>query len=133
MKINPELRKVANASGCSSVPEAEMSNVLCGTEAHSTFAKHDTELGKQHQRGWMDIPVQIFTYWDSGAADFCCSQPRLCLLCVRASNRSDAPVLRAGMFRYFSDLECERLEERALGFGAAEIQTAEIQSQTKGL
>lgn len=51
LKINPELRKVANASGCCRVPEAEMSNVLCGTEAGSAFAKHGTELGMQHQRG----------------------------------------------------------------------------------
>lgn len=107
LKINPELRKVANVSGCCRVSEAETSNLLCGTEARTTSAKHDTELGMQHQRGWMSIPVQIFTYWESGGAVFCCSQPRLCQLCVRASNRSDAPVLRAGMLRYFSDLDVE--------------------------
>lgn len=87
LKINPELRKVANASGCCRVPEIEMSDVLCGTEAPSTFTKHDTELGMQHQRGCpasigMGIPVQIFTWWES-AAIFCSSQSGLCLLCVR--------------------------------------------------
>lgn len=35
----------------------------------------------------------------------------------------DAPVLRAGMFRYFSDLECESLDERVLGFGEAKMQS----------
>lgn len=69
------------------VPEIEMSDVLCGTEAPSTFSKHDNELGMQHQRGCpasigMGIPVQIFTWWES-AAIFCSSQPGLCLLCVR--------------------------------------------------
>lgn len=66
LKINPELRKVANASGCCRVPETETSDVLCGTEAPCTFAKHDTELGMQHHRGCpastgLGIPVQIFT------------------------------------------------------------------------
>lgn len=88
LKTNPELRKAANASGCCRMPETEMSDALCGTEAASTFAKRDTELGMQHQRGFpastgMGIPVQIFTWWESAAAIFCYSQPGLCLLCVR--------------------------------------------------
>lgn len=81
LKINPELRKVANASGCCRVPEAETSNVLCGTEACSTLAKHGTELGMQHQRGMDGHPSA-----DLHLVGICCSQPRLCLLRMRCED-----------------------------------------------
>lgn len=93
---------------------------LCGTEAPGTFAKRDTELGVQHWRGGpastgTAAPVQIFTWWESAAAIFPCSQPGLCLLQgVKVFPRSDAPVLRAGMLRYFRGPECESLQEHAL-------------------
>lgn len=95
-------------------------HALCGTEAPGTFAKCDTELVMQHWRGCpagagTAALVQIFTWWESAAAIFPCSQPGLCLLQgVKVFHRSDTPVLRAGVLRYFRGLEYESLREHAL-------------------
>lgn len=60
-------------------------------------------------------PVQIFAWWESAAASFPRCQPGLRLLQgVKVFHRSGAPVLRAGMLRYFRALECESLREHAL-------------------
>lgn len=103
-------------AGCQRLSHVD---AFCGTETPGTSAKRGTEVGVQHRRcpagTGTAVQVQIFTSWESAAATFPCSLPGLYLLQgVKVFHRSDAPVLRAGMLRYFRRLECESLQEHAL-------------------